>query len=48
MVKNGIVHLRSIPFHAATNGEAERFAQTFKNSLKTGQSDKGTLIQKLC
>ena len=32
--KNGIKHLRSAPFHPATNGEAERFLQTFKTSMK--------------
>ena len=47
MAANGIEHLRSAPYHPATNGEAERFVQTFKNSLKAGQEDKGTLFQKL-
>ena len=36
---NGIKHVRSAPFHPATNGLAERFVQTFKHSLK---SSKGT------
>ena len=47
MAANGIEHLRSAPYHPATNGEAERFVQTFNNSLKAGQEDKGTLFQKL-
>lgn len=47
MRTNGIEHLKSAPYHPATNGEAERFVQTFKNSLKAGCKDKGTLVQKL-
>ena len=47
MVANGIEHLKSAPYHPATNGEAERFVQTFKNSLKAGKEDPGTLVQKL-
>ncbi|XP_059413408.1 uncharacterized protein K02A2.6-like [Carassius carassius] len=31
---NGVKHVRSAPFHPATNGLAERFVQTFKRSLK--------------
>jgi hypothetical protein len=34
MQKNGIKHIRSAPYHPATNGLAERFVQTMKNSLK--------------
>ena len=29
MKSNGITHLRSAPYHAPTNGQAERFVQTF-------------------
>ena len=47
IVGNGIGHLRSTLYHLATNGEAERFVQTFKNFLKAGQSGKGTLMRKL-
>ena len=31
---NGVKHVRSAPYHPATNGEAERNVQTFKKALK--------------
>ena len=37
MKSNGIHHIRSAPYHAATNGLAERMVETFKNSLKSGR-----------
>ena len=47
MKANGIKHIKSSPYHPSTNGEAERFVQTFKHALKVGRSDKGSLLQKL-
>ena len=44
---NGVHHMRGAPYHPATNGEAERFVQTFKQSLKRGKEDDGTMEQKL-
>ena len=36
---NGICHKRSAPYHPSTNGEAERFVQSFKTGLRTGTGD---------
>ena len=47
MRQNGIKHLKSAPYHPASNGEAERFVQTFKRSLRAGRGDPGTVPQKL-
>ncbi|XP_048084302.1 uncharacterized protein LOC125284409 [Alosa alosa] len=34
---NGVKHIRSAPYHPATNGLAERFVQTFKHALKASK-----------
>lgn len=43
---NGVHHIKSAPYHPATNGLAERFVQTMKNALKSSQGQ-GTLHQRL-
>lgn len=43
---NGFQHIRSAPYHPATNGLAERFVQTLKHSLKAS-AGLGTLYQGL-
>ena len=47
MKSNGIKHIKSAPYHPATNGLAERFVQTFKQGLRASNSDKKSLPNKL-
>ena len=45
MDQNGIIHIRSAPYHPSTNGLAERAVQTFKQSLR--QISGGSIKEKL-
>jgi transposase InsO family protein len=47
LARNGVRHLRSAPYHPATNGAAERFVQTFKQALRAGKNGQRTLTEKL-
>ena len=41
--QQGIVHLRSPPFHPQSNGQAERFVDSFKRSLQKAEGEGPTL-----
>ena len=44
---NGVKHIRSAPYHPATNGLAERFVQTLKKAIVAGKSDSRSHDHKL-
>ena len=46
MEENGIQHIKSAPYHPATNGLAERFVQSMKKALKSSPSSQ-TLNRRL-
>ena len=39
MKGNGVKYIRTIPYHPASNGLAERFVQSFKQGLRASQND---------
>ncbi len=45
MRKNGVSHIKSAPYHPATNGLAERAVQVFKQAMK--KMTEGTLTDKI-
>ena len=45
MIQNGIKHITSAPYHAATNGLAERAVQIIKGGLKKLRN--GTMEERL-
>ena len=45
--RKGIRHVKSAPYHLASNGLAERFVQSFKQSLKVTLNDGRSLTQRL-
>lgn len=47
MRQNGIKHIKIAPYRPSSNGQAERFVQIFKQSLRASKDDRGTLPTKL-
>ena len=45
--RNGIKHVRSAPYHPASNGLAERFIQSLKQSLRASRDSGRSLCQRL-
>lgn len=44
---NGVKHIRTVPYHPASNGAVERLVQTFKQAMKAGEQDGFTLQHQL-
>ena len=38
-LSKGIKHIRSTPYHPATNGAVERLVRTFKQTMRAGRHD---------
>ena len=47
MKNNGVKHIRSAPYHPASNGLAERFVQSLKTALKASKGDGRSLSHRL-
>ena len=45
--QNGIKHVRSSPYHPASNGQAERVIQILKSKLKAMKDEPGSLSSKV-
>ena len=44
---NGVKHVRVAPYHAASNGLAERMVQSFKNHMKACKGSKLSIQQRI-
>ena len=37
LTKNEVKHIKSVPYHPSSNGAVERFIQTFKKTMRSGE-----------
>ncbi|XP_046562530.1 uncharacterized protein K02A2.6-like [Haliotis rubra] len=44
---NGVKHVLSAPYHPATNGQAERLVQSFKQSMRASENSDGNVEKKV-
>ena len=47
MKTKGVKHIRTAPYHPSSNGQAERFVQTFKRAMRAGEIDESSLSTRL-
>ena len=47
LCSNGVKHIQSAPYHHLSNGQAERFVQTLKRSLKVSKNNDKSLSNHL-
>ncbi len=47
MKSNGVKHIRTALYHPSSNGQAERFVQTFERAMKAGERDEPSLSARL-
>jgi len=47
ILSNGVKHTTSAPLHPSTNGQAERFVQSFKTAMKSSKKDCGSIQTRL-
>ena len=47
MKENGVKHIKCSPYHPSSNGQAERFVHTFKQTIHAGEREDTPLDQRL-
>ena len=46
--KKGVKHIKSAPYHPSSNSAVERFIQTFKKAMRSGEHQRQPFDQYLC